>query len=84
MTPTFLGALSNFGVRGHLTHQKNAQMAAGEIAVFEMSTKYCFLKNMQNFSILFPQFHCIKRKKFTEDIFSLTNRFWKQLILLDK
>ena len=78
------GALSSFGVRGHLTHQKNALMAASEISVFEMSTKCCFLQNIQSFSILFTQFHCIERKKFIEGIFSLTNIFWKQLILLNE
>ena len=34
--------------------------------------------------MIFTQFDCIKRKKFLEHILSLTERFWKQLVLLHK
>ena len=37
--------------------------------IFEMSTKCCFLQDMQNFSIFFTQFHFIKRKISLETFF---------------
>ena len=43
-----------------------------------------FLQNMSSFLILFTQFDYINKRKLMDHIFSITGRFWMQLILLNK
>ena len=76
--------MSSIGVRWHRSQKINAQIAASEIAVFEIATKYCFMQNMVKMLLLFTRFDRIKRKKLMEHTLSLTERVWKQLVLLHK
>ena len=75
------GAMSNIGVRWHLTYQKNAQISASDIAVFKIATKCRFFAK---YGKLFDSFYSIwLYQKFIEHILSLTDKFCKQLILLN-